>query len=230
MGFYCYSDTTRQEAIRLRKAGKSYSEIRKELKIKSKGTLSVWFRELKLSNKERKRLVGNMLLAQKRGLLKFNRERSEIIRNENQRSLKEASASIPQLSQKDLLLVGTALYWGEGTKGDQYRLSITFSNSDPAMVVLFMRFVREVLKIQEEKIRAGIRIHPNIKEEGARKFWSKVTRLPVDRFYITKQISSASKLKRLRRFLPFGTVAIRINNRTSFYRVKGYIEGLARQA
>jgi hypothetical protein len=225
-----YSDTIRREAIQLRKLGKSYGDIRKTLNIKSKGTLSLWFKGLKLSSIEHKRLEHNKLLAQQRGLLNFNRERTKLIQAENKNQIENGRGSIKEISRNDLLLVGAALYWGEGTKSEGHGPYITFSNSDPKMVSIFMRFIREILEVKEEKIRAGIQIHPNIKESTARIFWSRITKLPADRFYITKQISITSKLRRPKRSLQFGTVAIRVNNRILFYRIKGYIEGLARQA
>lgn len=43
----------KEEAIALRRGGKSYSEITKALGIKSKGTLSLWFKNLDLSKKSK---------------------------------------------------------------------------------------------------------------------------------------------------------------------------------
>jgi len=41
MGFK-YDPFLKMEAVRLRKLGKSYNEIRRSLGVKSKGTLSLW--------------------------------------------------------------------------------------------------------------------------------------------------------------------------------------------
>lgn len=230
MSFIYYSETVRTRAIHLRKEGKSYSEIKRILKIRSKGTLSVWFRKLELTSEERKRLGKNMLLAQERGLLEFNRKRTESIKRENQKNFQEASALISPLSKKELLLVGVALYWGEGTKSP-YRsnYSLAFSNSDSKMVALFMRFVREILSVPDSWIGGGINGYPHTDEKKAREFWAQIVKIPPKKFYFTRRISSASRLKRPKNLLPFGTVSVRIHKRLLFQKVMGYINGLTKQ-
>jgi hypothetical protein len=97
----------------------------------------------------------------------------------------------------ELLLIGAALYWGERTiHHGRYRYPhLSFSNSNPEIVKTYMLFIRKVLKIKESQIKAGVHIHPNIKEKTARKFWSRTTELPELNFYIFRQVSRSSKLK-----------------------------------
>jgi len=219
----------KQEAIKLRLQGKSYNEIRKLLGIPSKGTLSYWFKNFPLPPEAQKKLAKNSELAHKRGLFRFNLERTKAIEQENKEARLKAKREINILTKRELLLIGAALYWGEGSKGSRNGVGkgIAIANSDPLLVAMFMRFVREILCTTEDRIRAGIQVHDNVDIEVARRFWSKVTKLPIDRFYIIKQISSASKKKRPPNSLPHGTAIIKVNKRVLFYRVMGYIEGLA---
>lgn len=60
-------------AIKLRIQGKSYGEILKILDIPSKGTLSEWFRDIKLSASAKSRLQNNIDIARERGLFRFNK-------------------------------------------------------------------------------------------------------------------------------------------------------------
>lgn len=220
----------KERALRLRLNGKSYGEILKILDLSSKGTLSYWFRGLKLTTEAKMRLKQKIDIAKEKGLFRFNRERTKAIQLENQKVRKLARIEIPKLTPATLLLVGAALYWGEGLQNANFKVSgISFVNSNHYMVALFLRFLREVLKIKDERIKAHIRIHPNINEGLAIRFWQKVTRLPPDRFRITYQISRASQLKRPVRSLPYGTLDIRVNQRVLFFKLKGYIEGLASQ-
>ncbi len=221
----------KKKAFALRRKGKSYNDIRKALGIKSKGTLSHWFSNLKLSKKSEKLLGKNKLIAHKRGLFTANKERSARIKDENGNAYTYGKNSIPSLSKKDLLLIGTALYWAEGLKSEKTgNLSLTFSNSDPSMVIVYIKFVREILKIPEERIRAGIHIYPSIIPTDARKFWSVTTGLPEERFYIVTQVSRASQGKRPFNILPHGTVAIKINSRVQFHKVKGMMHGIIEKA
>lgn len=222
----------KERAIKLRIEGRSYSEIKETLKIASKGTLSYWFKNLELPPEAKKRLENNINLAKKRGLFAFNEKRTKTVNLENIKIRSSAFKDIPHLSQEMLFLVGIALYWGEGAQSEKSKKSfyVSFVNSNPYMIALFFRFLREVLKIDDEKIRASIRIHPNIRQEETIKFWHKVTKLPYVRFRITRQISSASKFKRPKRSLPYGTLDIRINSRQLFFKIKGYIDGMSSQA
>ena len=94
------------------------------------------------------------------------------------------------------------------------------------MISVYIRFIREILKIPEEKIRAGIHIYQSTSADEAKEFWSKITNLPQNRFYIITQISRTSQNKRPFNILPYGTVAIKVNNRQQFYKVKGMIKGI----
>lgn len=217
----------KNRAIVLRKSGESYNNIRKILKLKSKGTISNWFKNIKLSEKSKKLLEKNNKLAHVRGLFIANKNRKIKIENENKKAYIEGQNCIESISKKELLLIGVALYWGEGKKSERSVISLDFSNSDPIMISVYMRFIREILKIPEEKIRAGIHLYSSISTNIARKFWSKITKLPENRFYIVTQISRASKNKRPFNILPYGTVVIKINSREPFYKVKGMIKGIS---
>ena len=220
----------KQKAIALRLQGKSYNDIRKTLNIPSKGTLSYWFKNFTLTPAARKKLAHNMALAQKRGLLQFNQNRTKSITEENQKIRTAAVKEIGSLSPRELLLIGVALYWGEGTKSENNNSpAVILTNSDPKLIAVYMRFVREILNVADEKIRAGIQIHPHINQKLARRFWSKITKLPENRFFIIKQVSRASKFKRPKRSLPYGTVNIRVHKRILFYKIKGYIDGLCNE-
>lgn len=217
----------KNKAISLRREGRSYNDIRKTLGIMSKGTLSGWFKNLELSEVSRNLLQQNNKLAYTRGLLGANKKRKALIDDENRIAQEFGYSSIYALSKNELLIIGAALYWAEGTKSEKgASRSLAFSNSDPKMIRVYMKFIREVLKVQEEKIRAGIHIYNTNSENLARKFWSDITDLPQDRFYIVTQISRASQNRRPFNSLPHGTVSIRINSRIEFFKVKGMIQGL----
>ena len=216
----------KKKAISLRKKGMSYNNIRKSLGIKSKGTLSYWFKNIEFSKKTKELLEKNNRIAHEKGLFNANRDRKIKIDRENNDAYINGIKLINSISKNELLLIGTSLYWAEGTKSEKINPALNFSNSDPLMVSVYMKFLREILKIPEIKIRAGIHIYPSIPENKARKFWSSITKLPEDRFYIITQISRASQGKRPFNTLPYGTIAIKINNRIQFYKIKGMIKGI----
>jgi transposase-like protein len=222
-----YSSADKERAIELRLLGRSYGDIRKELGIRSKGTLSVWFKELMLTEEAKKLLERNIQYATKRKLLLFNEQRSERIRKENQSARDGGKNLIGNLSRRDLLVVGAALYWGEGTKseGTSSYNSLAFSNSDPEMIKIFLRFLREILKIPEGKIYASIHMYESMSEIDTRTFWKTCTGLDEDKLTVSYQVSRAGKS--IRKPLPYGTLNIKVHNRLVFNTVKGMIEGIA---
>lgn len=221
----------RQKAFALRRQGKSYGEILKRLNLKSKGTLSYWFKELKLSNAAQKLLKEKIRLARQRGLFENNRRRTKAIQAENKKARQGALNEIRLLSQYELLLIGVALYWAEGYNRQDKISSpcISFGNSNPDMVALFLRFLRETMKIPEEKLRPTVQIHHNIEPKSAINFWAKIANIPRERFRITHQVSRASKGKRPFNSLPYGTLKLNALGRQNFFKIKGWIEGLIKK-
>ncbi len=220
----------KQKAIQLRLEGKSYTEILKQLQLKSKGTLSVWFRELKLPAKSKRLLEKNTARATERGLLEFNRKRSQLVQEQNETAYRIGCGEVGKITERELLVLGAALYWGEGTKYERKNgsIALVFTNSDPEMILVFMEFLRRILKIPEERIRAGIHMYSQAETDiqKTRQYWSEITNLPAARFYISQLVSGASSLKRDKKRLPYGTLAIRVNDRKIFFRVKGMMRGL----
>ena len=139
---------------------------------------------------------------------------------------------IRSISKYELLLIGTALYWAEGynraTRGKGHE--ICFANSNPDMIKLFLRFLREIIHVPEDKLRVKIHIYPNIDEESAINFWSQVTNMPKERFHITQQISRASKGKRPKNSLPYGTLRLDVTRFQNFFKIQGWIDGLIQQS
>ncbi len=222
----------REAAIKLRLKGKSYGEILKALSIPSKGTLSFWFRDVKLPPDAKRRLKKNIEIAYKQGLFAFNKKRTNQIDKQNKFIVSDSAKSIKPISDYELGLIGSMLYWGEGTiyQGRYRYPRLSFSNSNPEIIKVYALFLRRILKVSDKNIKPGIHIHPNIKESEARRFWAKIIDLPEASFYIVEQISRASKLKRGKKFLPYGTLHVAANpSRQLFYQVRGYINGVVRQ-
>src|SRR5215469_1646631 len=116
----------RRQALVLRKLGKSYSQIRNELGI-SKSTLSVWLREYPLTKEQLRQLnyFNEIRIEKFRQTMQLKRE----IRL--QKYYKEMKRTILPLSNRELLLTGIFLYWGEGAKTTRSQVHI--SNTDPAV-------------------------------------------------------------------------------------------------
>ena len=202
-------------AINLRKLGKSYSEIRKKIKV-SKGTLSLWLRDIKLTPEQEKRLYVEKRQRNSYRLAKFNqKKRVKRIKQINNEAKKEFKFFI----KNSLFLPGLMLYWAEGDKSEKGEV-VKFTNSDPAMIRFMMRWFRDICNVPESKFRIILHIHKLHCRENIEQYWSKLTKIPLIQFHKT-QIKPTS-LKYRRNQLYNGTCAIRINNVDLFRRIKGW--------
>jgi len=129
------------------------------------------------------------------------------------------------LSTRELWLIGTALYWAEGGKTKRM---VRFSNGDPEMIQLMMRYFREVCEIPEEKFRGYIHIHDSLDHIAAEQYWSKISNIPITNFYKTYRKPNPSS-KGLRQTLPYGVFDIYVADVTLFLKIQGWTKGLRKQ-
>ena len=216
-------------ALALRLKGKTYGEIRTLFGI-PKSTQSSWFRDLKLSSNARKILKPK----QRKGLIalgEFNKNRTAQISYENESIRKVYEAKVSKLNDRELMLIGAGLYWCEGQKSFNNKRGyihqlINFSNSDPLLISIFLGFIKRILKIDENRIGGALILYPNLNPEEAITYWQKITSLPRERFKYCVAISRASKQIRPSRFLPYGTLQLKVNQRQEFFKIRGLIDGI----
>lgn len=167
------------KAIELRKKRKSYSEIKSLLNI-PKSTLSDWFSgekwsesiKIEINKKSSPRNIARINLMNK------TRATQKIIRDTQY--LKEADTQYMKLKNNPLFIAGLTIYWGEGEKYGNWRVSVV--NTDVEMLRVVMRFYREILKVDEHKIRAGLFIYEDLNPTLVKKYWSQKLNLSSDQF------------------------------------------------
>jgi len=214
-------------AIKLRHEGFSYREILKEVRV-SKSTLSLWLRGVGLSSKQKQRLTDKKIAS----ALKGAHKKKEIRINSTNKIKKEAKKQIGKLSERELWLIGIALYWGEGSKEKDYRpgSGLQFSNSDPYMIKLFICWLLRVIKIPKEKIYFEIYIHKNHKNNINRSIahWSNYTGFSKNIFnhiYYKKNKIKTNRKNTKNNY--FGLLRIRVKNSSELNRkVAGWTEGI----
>ena len=215
-------------ALALRLEGKTYGEIRGSFKI-PKSTLSTWFSDLKISNN------ANKILESKRKagylkLLEFNKIRTLSIKKENEDIRKNYESRIKKLNNRELMILGAALYWGEGYKNFNLKRGaypyICFSNSDPLMHKVFVPFLERILKITKNRIKCQVMIYPNTNPQKAVQYWKNITQIPVENSRTQLTVSRASQGKRPWNLLPYGTLQLRVSQRQEFFKIRGLIDGV----
>lgn len=166
----------RVEAIRLRKQGKSYSQIKEVIGV-SKSTLSTWLRDYPLDKSTLQALRKND------GRIEKYRETMRLKRqNKLANYYAEQSTALGSFTKRDLFLTGLFLYWGEGDKASRHRIGIY--NTDPAMIKFGLLWLTKSLKIPKEKVRIHLHLYSDMNVENEISFWQ--TELKVQRNQFTK--------------------------------------------
>ena len=214
----------RDKARMLRSDGASLNEIVSRLRV-PKSTVRYWCRDILLTHSQQRRIFEKQRISGIEAAEKVRQRRIGLIK----RFRKEGIKQIGKVSKRDLLLVGIALYWAEGyRKGDG---EFGFTNSDPKMIRLIIRWLKECCKVEADRIHARICINAvhGSRMKEVKGFWIDVTGLPEDQFSKPTFINVASKKHYWNSDQYFGTLRVKVRRSTDLRRrVMGWIEGLAR--
>lgn len=214
----------RLKAIKLRREGLSIKTIAENLSV-SKGTASVWCRNIQLTKKQKEKLKSNMIKAGHKGRMigaEMNHKKKLDIIAFFEKSGKK---DIGKLSQRDLLIAGIALYWAEGSKSEKSHLSLI--NSDPNMITFAYKWFRKSLGVKKNEFMPRIFINqmhrPRI--DSILKYWAALLDLPKEQFGNPVFL----KIKQKKVYDNYdsynGILALRIKNGTNLkYKILGLIK------
>jgi len=217
--------TIKQKAVSLRKSGKTFRQISKQLNL-ALGTTHLWTKHVKLTKSQQS------LIKQKhqKAFISGRKKAAELQKHKTKTTQlkyrKVGYKLINSLSKRELLLIGAALYWSEGFKKDS---RLGFANSDPKMIKLFLKWLFKIGKVPKNciRLRVGLNQHYKNKAGQIQKRWSKITNIPLSQF----QKPFFQKVKWKKHYPNpesyLGVLRIRANQQTNlFYIIKGMLKGL----
>lgn len=180
-------------AIKLRKKGKTYREILKQIPI-SKGTLSLWLRDIELPA-----------------------DYFEKIKDITQRKIEKAAAIWREKSRirhekvyneynppynEPFFMLGLGIYMGEGEKYSRYYTGV--SNSNIKFLLIYKKWTERFFAESSFRWKGHLSTHDNIDENKARKWWEDNLNISTD--FFSKSVITISKAsKRKRNTLKRGT-------------------------
>lgn len=183
----------RLKARLMRKDGVSIIVIARKLGV-SKSSVSEWCRDIILSEEQFQKLNKNkgvsVKTGQRMGAEKNKKKRVDAIKLADVWGIN----TIKKISNRELLLIATALYWSEGSKSDSTS-SFVFVNSDPEMILVMKLFLINVLNITPEDIICSIQINRIHEQRIALvlSFWKKLLNLRNSQlrnpYYINTKVS-----------------------------------------
>jgi transcriptional regulator with XRE-family HTH domain len=160
------------EAIRLRKEkGLSVNEIARIVGV-SKGTASLWLRDIELSEEHKKRLALRNPAKCKQASKVWQKKCREKRSNSQ-----EIGRNKAKLADRDFAF-GIALYAGEG---DKSRNVVAFSNTDKFLIKSFFDFINSNFDVELEEWKIAIHCYRGNKfsVEEIEKFWVRLLGLDI---------------------------------------------------
>lgn len=207
------------KAIELRKKGLSYGDIKKEINV-SKSTLSFWLKDVPLKEEYRKRFYTNKILNLAKGAQSQKERRLREISEIIEKAKKEVGKSI---SLESYRLFGAALYWSEGNKKN----GLVITNSDPYLILFMVKWFKKIFNIPSNNLKAWLNIYPQQNELEIKKFWSKLTGIPLENF--GKSFVKPLNRNYKKNNLYYGTIRIVVPKGTDMrHRIFGWVRGMLR--
>ena len=181
------ANNIKKEAQKLRAEGKTFQEINDFLGTKiPKSTFSAWFRGIavpeEFAKKMEKERKTKLRKAQKKAVLNQRNKKKKYFHD-----LLLNNANLAEFLKKKetAKMVLATLYLCEGTK-NKGRSSLVFGNSDPDIIKLFLRLLRQIFKVDEKKFRCTLQGRADQDIKKLEDFWSNITGIPRTQFYAAR--------------------------------------------
>lgn len=207
----------REKARNLRRKGFSLSEIANKVNI-SKGSASLWCRDIKLTEKQIERLDRKQEKGFYRGRLKGARKNKE----KKQKRIRKAKERAEKLltdtrgKKRNLLFLGIGIYMGEGSKTHR---KVKINNSNPEIIKIILKWFREVWNIDDERLTLRLSVNEVYENEvdKMKNFWINKTGLSEDSFSGVTIIQVKNK-KNYKNYSDYhGTLTISVKNPANLY-------------
>lgn len=123
-----------------------------------------------------------------------------------------------------LKTAGIMLYWAEGVKLNlkTRSMSVDFSNSDPRMIKLFLKFLRRICGVDEKRLRVLLYCYADQDIEALKKYWQRVIKIPPAQFtkpYVRKDFlpEKSGKMK-------YGLIHVRYADKKLLLQIEKWIK------
>ncbi|MEV2236966.1 helix-turn-helix domain-containing protein [Micromonospora sp. NPDC049891] len=224
-------DDLRAEAVALRSTGHPVPEIARRLGV-SRSTAYLWVRHIPLERDPEEGPESRRQHARTMAEARWAAHRRA--RDEAQGEVHAVAAQlVGQLDERDLLLIGAAVYWCEGTKSKPWRRDdhVQFVNSDPGLHSLFLRFL-EVCGVDRAVPTYRVSIHETADPDAAAEWWAAELGLPRERFRrATLKKHNPTTVRRNTGDEYRGCLVINVpRSRELYWRIEGMIAELFRSA
>ena len=129
-----------------------------------------------------KRLQQKQILGQYKTVL-LKKELRKHIRKQYEKYALRSIKTIPW-SKELMKLCCALLWWCEGNKNSSF---VRFTSSDNTLIENFISLLRNSFVVDESKFRVLVHIHSYHNDDAQKKYWSKITGIPLSQFHKSYQ-------------------------------------------
>lgn len=184
---------TKETAIRLRKQGKTYSEIKEVIGPLAKSTLSNWLKPIELTSNQKdhiqKKMTNRGAIGRQKGGWRNHQKRLTRIAIIQA----EAQKEFFPLSKDPLFMTGLALYLAEGSKKSE---RFEFMNSDPFLMKIMLKWLCKFGDTPAAKVGARLYAHELYAHKNYEKFWANFLAIDASQFHKTVYKSTPHESKK----------------------------------
>ena len=213
------------KAVALRRQGFTYGEILERVPV-SKASLSLWLKGIEINDATKQRIAQKRRLAQQKAAQACHNKKILITKQ----IIEQAEREIVKINKHELLLIGAALYWAEGTKERSRGTSTILGNSDPKLVKIVLKWLNDCCCVERERIDLSIYVHETAKDRirEIKEYWANVTNFTAAD--IQKVIWKKNKINSKRKNNGqnyFGLLRITVKKSINLNRkIQGWINGI----
>lgn len=213
------------EARKLRRSGESIKVIAKKINA-SVGSVSSWCRDIDLVQEQVNRLKDRVINSSYGKRLAYI-NKIKLLTNSKINNLKqEGIKEIGKLNKREIFLIGTALYWGEGFKKDH---QVGLASSDIGIAKFYLKWLKICFNLKNKDLILRVTLNSSYKNKvkEIEEFWSKELKIPIDQFSKPFFQKTIWKKEYENKDQYKGVIRIKVRKSIDLLRkIYGYIEGL----
>lgn len=174
----------KSQAIKMRKNGTSTREVERVLKI-PRSTLSGWFKNIKLTKTQKRKLDTNwrnaLIDARKKAVIWHNHQKELRIKDAHEKATETLNKI--DIDDKNVLELALAmLYLGEGAKTQ----TTSMVNSNSQIIKFFIKSLHKIFKVEKNDLNYELHLRSNQNEIDAIDYWAKELGINKGRFTFVK--------------------------------------------
>ncbi|MCM2339347.1 MAG: hypothetical protein NDI62_02745 [Burkholderiales bacterium] len=187
-----YYPYIKETAKKMRQNGASLNDIVDKFGI-TKSTASFWCKDIILTESSILKINTKGKEKSVRGLLRYSEKKRKERIERNILQKRDGSFMVGDLTDRDILMIGLGLYWGEGYKYENCEFG--FTNSNPKMIRFYFKWLK-LLDIDKNSLIFRLTLNEFFRKEEnlIKSFW--INFLGIEKEQFSKTTFIKTKLKK----------------------------------